>query len=169
MQPPRFAARSRIIYDLTISEGARLLYLALDDDSQGQPSVFEKQHRRSVLMKRTEREIRLRMNELERAGYIRIRRTGRSNVCEFVWKIPEHLFRSDRNTYSDQTGTGVPLHPYRQESLTRTPLPPFGENEKQTPACPECFGAGYRLVERVTRGIGAVERETCACLARRSA
>ncbi len=158
MQPPRFAARSRILYDLTISEGARLLYLALDDQAMGESSVLLNQERQIELLGRKEREIRLRIGELVRAGYVRIQRTGRSNVYEFVWKIPAQACRSDRHrraAISGDTGTGVPIVSLlnQERQLQERTDGRFAENQRQTPVtvatCPSCRGNKRILIPAV--------------------
>lgn len=120
-QPPRFAARSRILTDLAISEGARLLYLYMDDQGRGEPSLSLKRLRMAVILGISSREITRRLAELAKCGYLAIRRTIHTNVYDFAWTVRS---LSDVTTESPRRGPAGHIHPIRQES-TRTPLPPL--------------------------------------------
>src|SRR5579863_2160818 len=120
LQPPRFAVRSSVIRDISISPGARILYMYLDDETQDHWRLYEKQLRLAVKMGITTRQLRTQLGELSRAGYILIRQTMNGNVYEL-----ERKKTSDSNgkKTSDQSGRKLPVVPITQET-TSTPQPP---------------------------------------------
>ena len=94
-QTDRILARVRVLRDIDISEGARMLYMLLDDEARGQTSVAIKQLRLAVLCGVTKREIRYRLAELLKAGYLRV-----------VHQRYLNLYCLERNTCSTLEGSG---------------------------------------------------------------
>ncbi len=135
-QPQRFATRTRILTDLSISEGSRLLYLFLDDQARGESRLALKQLRAAVMMGITTREFRYRIGELCRAGYMTMRRTLHGNVYDFSRNTCSD---AEGNTRSARIGTGVPVHPYEQEATRTSPTPPMKKER-----CQWCHGKGAR-------------------------
>ena len=147
-QPARFAARTKILRDHTISEGARLLYLFIDDELRGAQSGHLNRKASAQLIGICEREWTYRIRVLENAGYLMTNRRikGNSYVLILHGRAPSKLHAD-----AARTCTGVHIHPLEQE--TQEPPTPLREN------CPECSGAG--LVRKTYRGQGVVER--CGC------
>lgn len=137
----RFEVRSRILRDCGISDGAARLFLLLDDKAMGReqiPPAAAKESMRELDIK--ERELRNRLTELRLAFYLRVKRTGRLNEYEFVRKIPAQTCRSDRQRFTEQIGTNVPVASLlinTQEVLQEPPTPFEQENQNQ----PEDFPA----------------------------
>lgn len=149
-QPPRFAARSKILTDLAVSEGARLLYLFLDDQSRGDRCVKVKRLRMAVQLGIGIREVTRRSQELETAGYLAVERTLRGNMYDLKRTTESH---SDVTTESPRKGPPGHMHAEGvQETSSGTPTP-YGETEEETPGptCPVC--QGRCVVSAVSRGM----------------
>ena len=157
-QPPRFAARSRILTDLSVSEGARLLYLFLDDQSRGERTVKVKCLRLAVQMGISTRQLTRYLRSLERAEYLKTVRTIRGNMYDLL-RTP--MSDSNQTPMSARIG---PLSPIpiverareEQETSSRPPTP-YGKNpETPGPICPECGGRGVK--PEVSRGLAIARR-----------
>lgn len=138
-QPGRFVQRSRILRDLTLSDGAARLFLLLDDEARGEPELFIKQQRLAVLTGTVPRELYRRLRELTDNHYIEIRHTMRGNVYVF-----HRTTESDSNRTAESYRIG-PLSPVAYKERARQeipqeipPLPPRGGK------CSLCRGRGHR-------------------------
>lgn len=142
VQPPRFAVRSLIIRDISISPGARILYIYLDDATQDHWKLYEKQLRLAVTMGITTRQLRTQLGELREAGYIAIRQTMNGNVYELERKKTSD---PDGKKTSARSGRKLPILPCVQETTST-----------EGALCFQCNGKG--LITRVIRGAGANSR-----------
>ncbi len=123
-QPPRFTARTRAISDLALSDGAQRLYMLLDDEAHGEPSLHLKQLRIAVALGISTRELQFRLGELEASRYLTIRRTIHGNRYEFVWTDTNACSHPNANAASPRMRTPVREHLYRQEPSRIPPLSP---------------------------------------------
>ena len=146
-QSARFAQRSRILTDLSISATAVRAFLLLDDQACGDDTIKIKQRRLAVLLGLAQRQLRSLMTELSSAGYLQVRRTRTGNVYDF-----------DRPKTAARTGNLLPLVPYMQET-TSSPLnpPPSGG-----PHCEVCNDSPNRITVR-RDGREAVRQWCPAC------
>lgn len=140
-QPPRFAARSAVIRDISLSPGARVLYMYLDDETQNHSRFHEKQLRLAVKMGITTRQLRAQMGELRDAGYVSIRHTRNGNVYELERKKTSD---PDGKEISVQMGRKLPVHLITQET-TNTPLPLASEGQR----CGLCDDVPHRIMVRI--------------------
>ncbi len=164
-QPERFAARSRILRDPKISNGAARLFLLLDDEARGEERIALRQGGEeglAAVMGVSDRQIRTLIRELERGFYIRIIHHMRGNVYEFYRKKTS---ASERKKTSARTGRKLPAHLITQET-TRTPYPLTGTEDQNQNPC-ECGGVGWILRPgRIIRGMAmGAERVPCSCAA----
>lgn len=162
-QPARFAQRSRILTDVTISASACRLFLLLDDQAKGDDSIKIKQRRLAVLLGLDTRQLKRLIIELTAAKYLRIKRTILGNVYDFD---RTKMSLSEVTKMSPRMGQKCPLPPYGvQEILQEPPLPPASGGIR----CAICLDSPRRIP--VSRdGRAAVKRWCPACGgARRSA
>lgn len=153
-QPPRFAARSRILTDLSVTEGARLLYLLLDDQSRGDRMVKVKCLRLAVQMGISTRQLTRYLRSLERADYIKTVRTIRGNMYDL---LRTSMSDSNQTSMSAPIGHPCPMHTEGVQETSSRPPTPYGENpEKPRAACPDCGGRGVK--PEVSRGLSLARR-----------
>jgi DNA-binding Lrp family transcriptional regulator len=84
----RCEARMRVVYDKTLSLGARLLYVALDDFAGMKAVAWPQQATLAELLGCSEQWIRSQIRELESAGYIQRQRRQRGVRYRLRWPIP---------------------------------------------------------------------------------
>lgn len=128
-QPERFAQRSRILTDISLSEGARLLYLFLDDQARGQSKLYAKQLRLSVMIGISTREFRRRLGELESAEYLTVRRSMTGNSYDFHRTAESDSYRTAESARSG------PLGPVANKERARKDIP------QEIPPLPPASGA----------------------------
>lgn len=84
MPNPRFSARNSIIY-ASMSAGARLLYVALDDMARDRGNWFIKQHELAIKLRYSGRQLRRFIQELEEHGDVEATSTGTSTLFSLAW------------------------------------------------------------------------------------
>ena len=155
-QPARFAQRSRILTDVTISASACRLFLLLDDQAKGDDSIKIKQRRLAVLMGLGDWQLRQYIRELERSKYLTTKHTMTGNVYVFErWKTTD----SNQWKTTDGTGEKPPMHPYGLQEILQEAQALRAENPTPDPGCFACEGRGF--TREVRRGILVAER--CGC------
>ena len=155
-QPARFAQRSRILTDVTISASACRLFLLLDDRAKGDDSIKIKQRRLAVLMGLGDWQLRQCLRELERSEYLTTKHTRAGNVYVFErWKTTD----SNQWKTTDRTGEKPPMHPYGLQEILQEAKALRAENPTPDPGCSACEGRGF--TREVRRGILVAER--CGC------
>jgi len=159
-QPARFAQRSRILTDVTISASGCRLFLLLDDQAKGDDSIKIKQRRLAVLMGLGDWQLRQLLRELEAAGYLRTKRSMTGNVYDFDRRKTTD---SDQWKTTDGTGEKPPMHPYSLQEILQEAKALRAENPTPDPGCSACEGRGF--VRAIRRGILVAER--CACMRER--
>jgi hypothetical protein len=110
----RCKARMRVVYDKTLSVGARLLYVALDDFAGMKAVAWPQQTTLGDLLGCSDKWIRAQARELEGAGYIQRQRRQRGVRYLLQWQIP--------------TGTGVPV------GIPTGSIVPVGNNPDRNPS-----------------------------------
>lgn len=164
-QPARFAQRSRILTDVTISASACRLFLLLDDQSRGEPTIKIKQRRLAVLLGLDPRQLKRLLRELTAAEYLLINRTILGNVYDFD---RTKMSLSEGTKMSPRMGQKCPIALQRntraqeisQEILP--PLPPASGGIR----CETCLDSPRRIP--VSRdGRAAVKMWCPACGGRR--
>jgi hypothetical protein len=131
-QPPRFAARSRIIRDIQISAQALRLYLFLEDEACGEERIAIRQQKITLALglgRKRRRVIDL-LAELQGGGYLSYRRGLYGNVYEFSYAQKtaqadvQKTARGRRNNLHMplfEQETQEPPTPLRQESQNHVP------------------------------------------------
>jgi len=84
----RCEARIRVVYDKSLSLGARLLYVALDDFAGMKAVAWPQQTTLAERLGCSEQWIRSQIRELESAGYIQRQRHQRGVRYRLRWQIP---------------------------------------------------------------------------------
>ncbi len=135
-QPPRFAARTKIITDLSISEGSRLLYLFLDDQAHGEARLAMKRLRIAVMMGLSMREVSYRLRNLENAGYVATKRTRGGNVYDLLLHA---CALPDVHACSPTSARPCTSNLIEQETTRTSPTPPLKKER-----CQWCRGRGAR-------------------------
>ena len=154
VQPPRFAVRSLVIRDISISPGARILYMYLDDETRDHWRLYEKQLRLAVKMGITTRQLRTQLGELRDAGYLTIRQTMNGNVYDLERKKTSG---PNGKETSDRSGRKLPVLPITQET-TSSPQPPASGGQR----CGLCEDVPHRIM--VSRDGREAVRQWCpAC------
>lgn len=151
-QPPRFAARSRIIRDEIIPHGAARLYLLLDDIGWSGQCVI-RQNVLADFLGSDVRTVRRWLDALVRAGYLVEDRQRLSNRYVLGWS-------ADRTPVSDLVGhqIGHPCPPDRT-SMSAPSLEAEKQNTPPTPSCKKCQGRG--LFSQIVRGYQVTNFCTC--------
>lgn len=113
-RPARFAMKSKAIFDVSLSVGARLLYAALDDLGGQYGTIARKQAALAAMVAVTDREVRYSITELSEAGYVHVKRESHGLLLTLGWVKSDRNrcsdeSPSDRNRHSDLIGTGVPI------------------------------------------------------------
>ena len=103
----RCKARMRVVYNKTLSVGARLLYVALDDYAGMNAVAWPQQATLAERLGYSERLVRKCIHELEGAGHIQCQRRQRGVRYLLQWQIPT----GTRVPVGIPTGTPVPVPP----------------------------------------------------------
>jgi hypothetical protein len=98
----RCEARMHIVYDNSLSPGARLLYIALDDYAGMNALAWPQQATLAKRFKCSEKSICRQASELECAGYVQIQRRQRGVRYLLQWRLQAGSDASGQET-SDQT------------------------------------------------------------------
>jgi hypothetical protein len=120
----RCKARMRVVHNTTLSPGARLLYVELDDYAGMNAVAWPQQATLAERLGYSERLVRKCIHELEGAGHIQCQRRQRGVRYLLQWQIPTGTRvpvgiptgtivpvgnSSDRHASSGPTGTRVPV------------------------------------------------------------
>lgn len=109
----RFDARSAMIWRVSLSAGARLLYVALDDMARDRGDWFIRQADLATKLGVSRRELQSQLYELRDAGHIRVAGTGRSSRYFLSWTSANpvdntSMVRSPvRSSYAAQCAAGA--------------------------------------------------------------
>ena len=165
----RYQAREIVLKDVSLSPGARLLYLLLDNYQREQAECWPCQKTLQRELKCSPRSLCRWLAELIRGGLCVASRRGygMSNSYVLHWC-------HERHDYDATGGTSVMPRVARHKAnqALKPEIHKTLRAETQKTACGVCGDTGWELVERVCRGIGVQGYRLCICRggeARRSA
>lgn len=149
-QPARFAQRSAALRDVRLSMGARVVFLLMDDEARGDSDLYIRQRRLAVLCGLAVRQLRTHLLQLQKFGYITVKRsmTGVSYVFH-----RQETADCDRQKIAARIGTKVPIaiqgtRATRNSSGDSPPYPPAEKTEDGN--CGACAGGG--VLQTIFRG-----------------
>jgi hypothetical protein len=110
----RAEARMRVVYDANLSDGARVLYIALDDYAGMKAIAWPHQSTLAERLQVSIREVQRRLDELAAGGYIESERTQCGCLYRLLWLV-------SGTAVAPRRGMSVASSPSRHDTAVASP------------------------------------------------
>jgi hypothetical protein len=153
-QQARFAHLNRVMLDVSIPLGARVLYWHLDSHARLDGRCWIKIPKLAALLGKGVRSVKDWLDELRRAGYIDTLRTRRCLVFQLCWFDVHQAAHQDGHDVQ-KTAADV------QQAAHHEPLSLYETSFLETSGCDRCGGKGWYFEAAKRRGDTGLR--VCGC------